>query len=135
MGQIAAVALAHARSLLGGRQRGREAFVRARIQVMASCVSEYEYLGAVTTYHRAAGISWPVRFAVADGRRFTVLAPQPGSGGPMLWARVEGPAGMTKHEIGPYKNEMTARAVIGRTVRWWIETTGETIAAAKSRQV
>lgn len=89
----------------------------------------------MTTYNRAGGISWPVRFAVADGRRFTVLAPQPESGGPMLRARVEGPAGMTKHEIGPYQNERTARAVIGRTVRWWNETTGETITAAKSRGI
>jgi hypothetical protein len=82
-------------------------------------------------YNRVRGVQWPVVFAVSDGRRFTVWAPQPSPVGPVLLCHVEGGAGAGDYEIGPYYSEQSAGAVIGRTIRTWIERTGEGIAVAK----
>jgi len=49
----------------------------------------------------------------------------------VLRCRVEGGAKAGDYEIGPYYSEQSAGAVIGRTIRTWIERTGEGIAIAK----
>ena len=85
----------------------------------------------MTTYNRVRGVQWPVVFAVADGRRFTVPAPVRTPIGYVLRCQVEGGARAGEYEIGPYYSEQSAGAVIGRAIRTWIERTGEGIAIAK----
>lgn len=82
-------------------------------------------------YNRVRGVRWPVAFAVADGRRFTVWAPAPSPDGLVLRCRVEGGPRAGEYEIGPYYSEQSAGAVIGRTIRTWIERTGEGVTIAK----
>ena len=82
-------------------------------------------------YNRLRGVQWPVSFAVADGRRFTVSAPVAAPQGLVLRCRVEAGPGSGEYELGPYYGEQSAGAVIGRTIRTWIERTGEGIAIAK----
>jgi hypothetical protein len=75
-------------------------------------------------YNRVTGITWPVTFSVVGGRQFTVQAPVSGPCGLVLRFRVERGDGAGDYEIGPYYGEQSAGAVIGRTVRWWVERTG-----------
>ena len=58
-------------------------------------------------------------------------APAPTPLGLVLRCRVEGGARAGEYDIGPYYNEQSAGAVIGRAIRTWIERTGEGIAIAK----
>jgi hypothetical protein len=74
-------------------------------------------------YNRVRGITWPVTFAV-NGHRFVVLPPERGPNGPVVRCRVDGGSRAGDHEIGESYGEQTHGAIIGRTIRWWIEHTG-----------
>jgi len=75
-------------------------------------------------YNRVRSLAWPVVFHVDDGRRFTVDAPVLGPHGRSLWCRVQTGQEIVRYEMGAYYGEQSAGAVIGRTIRWWIEVTG-----------
>ena len=75
-------------------------------------------------YNRVRGIAWPVTFVVNDGHRFTVPPPVRSSSSTLLRCRVEGGPGADDYEIGESYNEPSAGAIIGRTIRWWVERTG-----------
>ena len=75
-------------------------------------------------YNRVRSLAWPVVFHVEGGRRFTVGAPIPSPRGLSLRCRVETGPDAAEYEIGSYYGEQSAGAVIGRTIRWWIERTG-----------
>ncbi len=83
-------------------------------------------------YNRVRGINWPVTFSVDDGHRFTVSQPIDGPAGLALQCHVEGGrAGV--YEIGPWYNEQSVGAIIGRTMRWWIERTGFGVSIERRR--
>ncbi len=75
----------------------------------------------------ATPIEWPVLFQVEDGRRFRVT--RVAGSEDSLVARVDGSAG--DRTVGAYLGEQTAGAVIGRTLRWWYETTRDPVVLAK----
>jgi hypothetical protein len=83
-------------------------------------------------YNRVRGITWPVTFRVDDGHRFTIPPPIDDPTGRVLRCHVEG-GRAGEYEIGPWCNEQSAGAIIGRTIRWWIERTGVGVSIDRRR--
>jgi hypothetical protein len=80
---------------------------------------------------RGFAIDWPVTIHVEDGRTFIVeLAPDDN-----LWVRVDGSDERRSIDPSLYGFGVPSEgAVVGRTLRWWHETTGEPVAIAPSRR-
>jgi hypothetical protein len=75
-------------------------------------------------YNRVRTLAWPVVFQATGGHRFTIDAPLQSPVGLVLRCRVEQNGLATDYEVGPYYNEASAGAIIGRTLRWWVGRTG-----------
>ena len=86
-------------------------------------------------YNRVRSLTWPVVFQIDGGQRFTVDAPVRGPEGLRLRCRVESGQDVVDREIGAYYNERSAGAIIGRTIRWWIESTGVGVSIAPTRSM
>jgi hypothetical protein len=75
-------------------------------------------------------IGWPVRIPVDDGRTFIVE--QTGDGD--LRVRVDGTDEWRTIDPLVYGRGVASEgAVIGRTLRWWHETTGEAVIIGRPR--
>ena len=80
---------------------------------------------------RMAPIEWPVRIHVEDGRTFVVEQAPDG----ILRVSVEGNAEWRAIDPAVYGFGVpSVGAVVGRTLRWWRETTGEPVIIGRPRR-
>ena len=82
--------------------------------------------------HGPRDIEWPVTFFVTDGRLFTVEPPRPTGAGVRSLVRVTGDGPLEERDA-PLGFMPSSGAVIGRTIRWWREATGQRIAISPRR--
>ena len=79
---------------------------------------------------RMAPIEWPVRIRVDDGRTFAVEQSPDGT----LRVSIDGTAEWREIDPSVYGFGVTSvGAVVGCTLRWWQETTGEPVIIGWSR--